>query len=69
VQARLEGRAPDREVDAEIAGAENRVRIERKRYDEAAADYNRVAGGFNARWVTIFSGHPKRVPMSMEVSW
>jgi hypothetical protein len=55
--------------DAELSGAENRVRIERKRYDEAAARYNGASGGsFASSWARR-AGLPPRVPMSSEVRW
>jgi hypothetical protein len=59
---------PDR--DAELIGAENRVRIERGRYDKAASQYNAHAGEvFGGLWARLF-GMPARVPLSNEVtSW
>ncbi len=49
---------------AELAGAENRVRIERKRYDEEAASYNRKAASFpNSLWRGLF-GLPSARPLS-----
>lgn len=69
VEGRLEGRPADRNADAERAGSENRVRIERKRYDEVAAAYNRVAGGLMGRLVGAVTGQPARVPLSSEVQW
>ena len=51
---------------AELSGAENRVRLERRRYDEAAAAYNGRAGSFPASmWAGIF-GRPTQVPLSNE---
>jgi hypothetical protein len=56
---------PDR--SAELSGAENRVRIERKRYDDAAARYNTHAGGpLNSVTAALF-GLPTQVPLSNEV--
>jgi hypothetical protein len=70
-QARVESRyrdaPPSPERDAELAGAENRVRIERARYDEAAARYNAAAGGPFARLAGAVSRVPARVPLSNEV--
>ena len=61
--------APSANRDAELSGAENRVRIERKRYDEAAARYNAAhGGGFTEFWARR-AGLPERVPMSNEVTW
>lgn len=49
---------------AELSGAENRVRIERKRYDEAASAYNEAAASFpGSLWRGLF-GHPERLPLS-----
>lgn len=54
------------ERDAELSGAENRVRIEQRRYDEAAAEYNASAGSlFGRLWSGIF-GLPGQVPLSNE---
>jgi hypothetical protein len=51
---------------AELSGAENRVRIERKRYDEVAAAYNgRVSSFPTSLWASLF-GRPKSVPLSTE---
>lgn len=53
-----------RERMAELSGADNRVRVERQRYDEAAAAYNASAGAFpNRLWTGIF-GYPSSVPSS-----
>jgi LemA protein len=62
--------APTSEQEAERAGAENRVAIERRRYDEAAAAYNASAAGLpGSLWASLF-GLPKRAPLSNELtSW
>jgi hypothetical protein len=61
------GLPPSPERSAELVGAENRVRIERKRYDEAAATYNASSTSFpNSIWAAIF-GHPDRLPLSNEL--
>ncbi|MEZ4266898.1 MAG: LemA family protein [Myxococcota bacterium] len=53
-----------RERMAELSGADNRVRVERQRYDEAAAAYNASAGAFpNRLWAGLF-GYPTSVPTS-----
>ncbi len=53
---------------AELSGAENRVRIERQRYDLAASAYNaRVASFPNSLWAAIF-GHAKHQPLSDELA-
>jgi len=58
---------PSDEKTAELSGAENRVRIERKRYDEAAAAYNAHVASFPASlWAGLF-GHPDALPLSNEV--
>ena len=52
---------------AELSGAENRVRIERKRYDDAAAAYNARARSFPASlWARVF-GFPEQLPLSHEI--
>lgn len=52
---------------AELSGAENRVRIERQRYDVAASAYNaRIAAFPNSLWAAIF-GHAEHVPLSDEL--
>jgi hypothetical protein len=53
-----------RERLAELSGADNRVRVERQRYDEAAAAYNASAGAFPNRLWTAFFGYPTSVPSS-----
>lgn len=68
VQALYQGREPSPDRDAELLGAENRVRIEQKRYDEAAAKYNADAQGLGAGLATGMFGLPKAVPMSNEVT-
>ena len=69
MQDRLRGRAPDREVDAELAGAENRVRIAQRQYDEVATAYNRAAGGFPAALFSGVFGYPAKVPLSADATW
>lgn len=62
------GPAPESpERRAELAGAENRVRIARRQYDEAAAAYNAAATSFpGSLWAGLF-GHPDRMPLSSEI--
>lgn len=67
VQAMYVGRAATLDSDAELLGAENRVRVEQKRYDEAAARYNAEARGLGAGLATSFFALPGRVPMSNEL--
>lgn len=68
VRAMFESRAPDPERDAELAGAENRVRIQRKRYDEAATSYNVTAQGLLVSLVRPLVGAPARAPLSNEAA-
>lgn len=53
--------SPDKQ--AELSGAENRVRIERARYDELVTTYRRHAGGLAG---SIF-GYPSSLPLSTEI--
>lgn len=67
VQALFAGRTPTQGADDELVGALNRVAVERKRYDEAAAAYNARVGGFPASlWARLF-GFPGEVPPSSQV--
>ena len=51
---------------AELAGAENRVRIARRDYDAAATAYNQRVDGFpGALWAHL-RGWPDRAPLSSE---
>ena len=62
-------RPPGADRDAELSGAENRVRIERARYDEAAADYNATVG---ATWPSIVARAfqlPTRARLSDDPQW
>ena len=57
--------APDGvDRDAELAGADNRVALERQRYDEAAAAYNSEVSEWPAQW---FCG-PRRAPCRAALS-
>lgn len=58
---------PDR--DAELSGAENRVRIERARYDEAAAAYNAKVGSFWPGVVARTFGLPDHAKLSDDADW
>ncbi len=67
VQARLHGEELTSTREAELAGADNRVRIEMRRYDEAAAVYNTRAGAFpGSLWVSLF-GLPPRARLASDV--
>jgi LemA protein len=46
----------------EIAGAENRIAVERKRYNESAAAYNRTARSFPIVLLRPILGFPKNAP-------
>ncbi len=46
----------------EMAGAENRIAVERKRYNDAVAEYNRVARGFFTSLARPFTGYPAELP-------
>ena len=58
---------PDR--DAELSGAENRVRIERARYDKASAAYNAQARSPWAALCARIFGLPTNVSLSTNVHW
>ncbi|MGV3622787.1 MAG: LemA family protein [Archangium sp.] len=60
---------PSEAREAELAGAENRVRIERKRYDEAASAYNVELRSFFSKWAAKVRGLPPAVELSNEVRW
>lgn len=64
VEERLRDVPPGRERQAELAGAENRVRIERRRYDETAAAYNAEAGSVLGAWAASLGGLPTEAPLS-----
>ncbi len=53
--------SPDKQ--AELSGAENRVRIERARYDQLVTSYRQEAGGL-ASWLF---GYPDSLPLSSEL--
>lgn len=63
-QAAADG--PDRH--AELDGAEARVRVERRRYDDLAAGYNASAAGFPGVLAVGLFGLPEAVPLSREVA-
>ncbi len=48
----------------EMAGAHNRIAVERKRYDEAASEYNRAARSLPVAWLRPLTGMPASVPLS-----
>lgn len=57
------------EQEAEVSGSANRVRVEQRRYDEAAAAYNAVTGSTLARLAARLQGRPATVPTSDAVTW
>jgi hypothetical protein len=67
VEARFRDRPTSRERDAERSGAENRVGIERRRYDAAAAAYNASASGVACALFCGFTRLPDRAPLSSEI--
>lgn len=69
VVARFAGAEASVGREAELSGAENRVRIERARYDEAAATYNAAAGSAWAGLCARITGLPARAPLSNEAHW
>ncbi|NBD13891.1 MULTISPECIES: LemA family protein [Corallococcus] len=68
LRARLGLLTPGLERDAELSGADNRVAVEQRRYDERAAGYNASAASFPTNWVVRLSGLPPVLPLSSEVS-
>lgn len=63
-----QGQPDGPEKMAELSGAENRVRIERKRYDDAASAYNEAATSFpGSVWRGLF-GRPEALPLSHTLS-
>ena len=67
VRERLAGAAPSRERDAELAGADNRISVEQRRYDTLASEYNAHAAAFPAVLVVRALGLPRALPLSTEV--
>ena len=59
---------PSLDRDAELAGAENRVGIERRRYDEAAAAYNARASGIPHALLCRVVGVPCHAPLASEIA-
>ena len=67
VNARYAGQAATPERDAELAGATNRVAIERRRYDQAVNRYNTEAGSLTGSLGVTFFGMPENLPLSTEL--
>lgn len=68
LRARQDSLTPGPERDAELSGADNRVSLEQRRYDERAAGYNASAASFPSGWVGRLSGLPSALPLSSEIS-
>ncbi|MDQ3033067.1 MAG: LemA family protein [Myxococcota bacterium] len=67
VEAIWRARPSGLDRDAELAGAENRVGIERRRYDESAAAYNATASGAVCSMFCGIAGVPCRAPLASEI--
>jgi hypothetical protein len=69
-QERYATSTPGPERDAQLSGADNRVGVEQRRYNEAATAYNASASAFPRSLVVRLSGMPASVPLSSEMqSW
>ena len=66
-RAQWDGAADSSDKHAELSGAENRVRVERARYDELVIAYRREAGGLGGRVVAAIAGYPSTLPLSSEL--
>lgn len=66
-QSQWEGAADSTDKHAELSGAENRVRVERARYDELVTEYRQEAGSLVGRMVVALMGHPETLPLSSEL--
>lgn len=64
--AQWAGAAESADKHAELSGAENRVRVERARYDELATEYRRRAGGLFGSLVISLTDLPDTLPLSSE---
>ncbi|MCP3100603.1 LemA family protein [Myxococcus sp. K15C18031901] len=70
LRSRFATTTPGPERDAELSGADNRVSVEQRRYDQLASDYNAAAASIPNRWVVEVAGLPRRLPLSTELtSW
>ena len=59
----LQSRPNSPDKDAELLGAQNRVRVETKRYNEVAAKYNARTEGAFTTFTLLFSSLPSSVSM------
>lgn len=64
IEARYAGQKFSPDQEAEVIGAENRVRVEVRRYDRAAASYNQYARGVAGSVARVLFEHPERVELS-----
>lgn len=64
VRKRYETAPPSPERDAELDGAENRVRIERERYDRTVTEYNIAAAGPVGSLLARLGDLPADLPLS-----
>ncbi len=64
IEKLYEERAASPDRDAELIGAQNRVRVETKRYSELAAKYNARAAGLAGGVATALTSLPGEVPVS-----
>lgn len=70
IQKRYGTLEPTLDSNAELDGAENRVRVAQRRYDKAVNDYNRSSLSILHRVWIVFLGFPQRYPLSGEKkSW
>ncbi|MCY1015724.1 hypothetical protein [Pyxidicoccus sp. MSG2] len=67
VEKRYTTAIPGPERDAQISGADNRVAVEKRRYDGLATQYNAAASAFPQSWVVGLTGLPSSVPLSTDV--
>ena len=62
------GIRPDRDGRAELDGAENRVRVERRRYDLSAGEYNEASSTPLGAVLLYLFDLPSRIPLSREIN-
>jgi hypothetical protein len=67
VEALYRDREASRDRDAELLGAMNRIGVERRRYDAAAAAYNARRTGLACALFCAFTALPARAPLSAEI--
>ncbi len=66
-KANFAGKASTPGIVAEIAGAENRIGIEKRRYDQAATTYNKKADSFPGSWGRRLFFMDKKLPLASEI--